>query len=154
MTGETPVRRDVGVTMARRFMYARAIEGDQSFASQSLTALCIQLDAREPLEEDDRLVLLTFLLRILESRQAINVISGNKNRRGADKRGRKGTLVVMDVLKKLHESDITVEAAWAEVAQMHSLSESMVKKYWAQWRKPVEDSINEALAVQNMQKGI
>lgn len=119
--------------------YVAAIDGDQSFAGKALWEVQERLLRGEPLDEADQWFLAVVISRVANNKIATNAICGREGKRGAGKRGYKGWGTALDVLRQLRNGAQSVEEAIAMVAERRNLSESMVMKYWGEWKDEAEE---------------
>lgn len=135
-----------------QLMYQLAHEGDQSCMQFVVSDLFWKCADGEPLSKLDRSMLMFILSRVSHSSQGMNVISGNKGKRGARGQALKGLQVTALVLQKMYaaaeagtprplNANAEDNSIFSEVASDVGLSVEMVAKHWAKWHTIYEDKV-------------
>lgn len=121
-----------GQTNFLHFGLDHALDGDQSFGNEVITAMMWALINGRALVPEERAFLACFLLRITRDRSAMNIGLGVKGA-GAARRGLNGLKVAMDMLEILKKGS-TIESAYALAAEKNSISPERAKQQWEIWK--------------------
>lgn len=135
-----------GVDAIEAHAIQASLAGDPSFMMKMAAMVAKQIITGQPDNPARRMWLVLVLEGIRTNHQAANALCG-KNSAGAPKKGARGFDVSFAVFSALYDGGaVSVEDAWAMVAEEQNLDISTVKKYWTQWRPKLAEFFGPVMA--------